>query len=157
MLNPIHMKKIFIGLFASVLLLSACKELIEIEMPNAKPILVVEGEVTTEMDSSFVRLTLSTNYYQSEAVPIVQTANVSVNGVPFIYVPSLQKYKPAAGFVGKTDSVYQISINYENKLYKGETILYPMFRVDSFFQIWKEASGPLQAGYSLSYRLLLLV
>jgi hypothetical protein len=69
------MKKIFIGLFASVLLLSACKELIEIEMPNAKPILVVEGEVTTEMDSSFVRLTLSTNYYQSEAVPIVQTAN----------------------------------------------------------------------------------
>ena len=151
MLNPIHMKKIFISLFASVLLLSGCKELIEIEMPNAKPILVVEGEVTTEMDSSFVRLTLSTNYYQSEAVPIVQTADVTVNGVPFIYVPSLQKYKPATGFVGKTDSVYQISINYENKLYTGETILYPMFRVDSFFQIWKEASGPLQAGYSLSY------
>ncbi|MCE2740775.1 MAG: DUF4249 domain-containing protein [Sphingobacteriales bacterium] len=145
------MKKIIIYILPLLLLIGACKEIVEIEITDADPILVVEGEVSTETDSSYVKLSLSTNYYAAGVAPIIKTASVSVNGIPFLFDPSQNRYKPFAGFVGKTDSVYQLNVNYENKIYTAQTTLYPMFRVDSFFQTWKEAQGFLPAGYSLSY------
>jgi hypothetical protein len=45
-------KYLFFGLILS---LAACKEKVEIEMPDSDPLLVVEGEVTTEIDSSFFK------------------------------------------------------------------------------------------------------
>jgi len=57
------MKKIIIYILPLLLLIGACKEIVEIEITDADPILVVEGEVSTETDSSYVKLSLSTNYY----------------------------------------------------------------------------------------------
>lgn len=141
-------KYLFFGLILS---LAACKEKVEIDMPDSDPLLVVEGEVTTEIDSSFVILTLSSNYYTADKSPIVTNANVSVNGVPFVYNPAKQKYLPAAGYVGKTDSIYTLNINANGQTYSAVTKLERMFRVDSFFQVWKEAEGFLPEGYALSY------
>ncbi|OYU97573.1 MAG: hypothetical protein CFE21_04575 [Bacteroidetes bacterium B1(2017)] len=145
------MKKIAYSFLATILLLGACKEQIDIETKDANPLLVVEGEVTTEVDSSYVKLSLSTNYFASLEIPIVKTATVTVNGVPFNFVPSQNVYRPASGYVGKTDSVYNLLVSYDNKTYTARTTLERMFRVDSFFQTWKEAEGFLPAGYSISY------
>ncbi len=151
MCKPATMKKIIVFILPVFLLVSACKEMVEIELKDANPVLVVEGEISTEIDSSYVKLSMSTNYYTAGIAPVVKTALVNVNGIPFLFDPSLQLYKPSAGFAGKTDSVYQLNINYNAKSYSAQTTLYPMFRVDSFFQTWKEAEGFLRAGYALSY------
>lgn len=145
------MKRIYFILFSASLLLFSCKEIIEIDMKDANPLLVVEGEVTTETDSSYVRLTMSSNYYSADPNPIVKDAVVSVNGQPFYFVPSLNLYKPAAGFTGKRDSIYTLQIDVNGKTYSAQTKLERMFRIDSFFQTWKEAGGFLPAGYALSY------
>jgi hypothetical protein len=131
--------------------LSSCKEQIEIEMKDANPLLVVEGEVSTELDSSYVKLSLTTNYYNAESAPIIKTATVSVNGVPFNFVPSQNLYRPASGYIGKTDSIYNLLVQYDNRTYSAKTTLERMFRIDSFFQTWKEKEGFLDAGYSVSY------
>jgi hypothetical protein len=145
------MKKIIISFLPLILLVGACKEIVEIDIKDANPILVVESEVSTETDSSYVKLSLSKNYYESGEMPVVSTAIVSINGVPFVFNPSLQLYKPSLGYVGKTDSVYQLNIRYDNKDYSAQSILHPMFRIDSFFQTFKAANGPLPEGYSISY------
>lgn len=145
------MKNIFFLLASSALLFGGCKEIVEIEMRDANPILVVESEITTETDSSFVKLSLSTNYYQPGEIPIVKNAQVSVNGVPFIFNPSLNVYKAAAGYKGKTDSIYQLEVLYDSKLYTAKSTLFKLFRIDSFFQTYKDAQGPIPAGFSISY------
>ena len=133
------------------LLLGSCKEKIKINIPDAAPLLVVESEVTTEMDSSFVRLTLSSNYFATADYPIISTASVSVNGAPFLFDAIKKLYKPAPGFVGKRDSTYKLLINYDGKTYTSTARLEPMFRIDSFIQKYKPASGFFKAGYALSY------
>jgi hypothetical protein len=145
------MKKTIYSLFITALLFVACKEKIDIQVGDRDPLLVVEAEVTTEIDSSYVKLSLSTNYFVAGLPPSVKSASVSVNGVPFVFIPSQDLYRPAKGYVGKTDSVYLLSISYNNKAYSATTKLERMFKVDSFFQTWKEAGGFLPAGYSISY------
>lgn len=145
------MKKFFLNIFLITLAFSACKEKVTIEMQDANPLLVVEGELTTETDSSFVRLSLSSNYYTATEPTMVKTAQVSVNGVPFFFDPTKNLYKPELGYVGKTDSTYNLLISYDSKIYTSTAKLERMFRVDSFFQTWKEAEGFLPAGYSVSY------
>jgi hypothetical protein len=145
------MKNILFSLMATVLILSSCKEKIDVQVQDRDPILVVEAEVTTELDSSYVKLSLSTNYFVAGNPPKVTNAVVNVNGVPFTYNPSQDLYRPSIGYVGKTDSVYSLSVNYDNKIYTASTKIERMFRVDSFFQTWKEAEGFLPAGYAVSY------
>jgi len=146
MKNYIHL-----SLFA-LLFLGACKEEIDIEIPNAEPLLVVEGSVTTEPDSSFIRLTLTSNYYSQDPYPIVKNAEVSVNGIPFSYVDSLKHYIAPTGYVGVVNTIYTLNIKYDNKTYNAVSKLEPMFRIDSFFQTWKEAQEPfLPAGWGVSY------
>ncbi len=144
--------RIIIFSLFSILIVS-CKEKIAIEIPNAEPLLVVESEVTTEMDSSFVKLSLSSNYYGSGAYPIVKNAVVSVNNVPFIYNETLKVYKPANGFIGVKNNVYKLNITHNAKVYTAQSTLEPMFRVDSIFQTWKgpELGGAIPAGWSISY------
>ncbi len=147
------MKKTLFILSIMALFLGACKEKINIEIPDAEPLLVVEGEVTTELDSSYVRLTLSSNYYSADPYPIVSNATVTVNNVPFVYNSASKRYQPAPGFIGTINTAYNLSIVYNNKTYTANTFLEPMFRVDSIFQTWKgpELGGAIPAGWALSY------
>jgi hypothetical protein len=145
------MNKFLIFSILFTLLVSSCKEKIDIQVADANPIVVIESEITTELDSSFVKLSLSSNYFSSLEIPIIKTANVSVNGVPFLFDPKLNLYKPLSGYIGKTDSIYNLLVSYDGKNYTSSAKLEKMFRVDSFYQTWKEAEGFLEAGYSVSY------
>jgi hypothetical protein len=145
-------KHLMILLGLTLLLMGACKEEIEIDIPDAEPLLVVEARVTTEKDSSKVVLTLTSNYYSKDPYPIVKNADVSINGIPFTYVDSLKYYVGPAGYTGVVNTLYTLQVKYNNKTYNSISKLEPMFRVDSLFQTWKEAEEPfLPAGWAISY------
>lgn len=143
------MKQLF-KLCMGVLLMASCKDPIVIDIPNNNPLLVVEGVVSSELDSSFVKLSLSSNYYASPNYKTVETAVVRVNGIDFIHKGS-GIYRPYDGFIGKVDSTYNLSINYEDKNYTSTSTMVPMFRVDSLSQTFKPKEGFLPEGYSISY------
>ncbi|MDZ4668671.1 MAG: DUF4249 family protein [bacterium] len=145
------MNKLSYIFFGLILSLAACKEKIEIAVPDSDPLLVVEGEVTTELDSSYVKLSLTSNYYSADQSPLVTNATINVNGVPFLYNAAKGKYIPNPGYIGKTDSSYSLNISANGKTFSAVTKLEKMFRIDSFFQVYKEAAGFLPAGFSLSY------
>lgn len=137
----------------SMLFIFSCSEKINLEIPNETPLLVVEGEVTNESDSSFVKLSLSRNYYSPDAPPIIENATVKVNNIPFVFDDTLKIYKGPIGFKGQINTTYSLLVEYDNKTYTAQTYMEPMFRVDSIFQTWKEAEfgGQLPAGWAVSY------
>ncbi|MBC7381561.1 MAG: DUF4249 family protein [Bacteroidia bacterium] len=138
-------------LLTALIFLGSCKEKTDIMVPGGDPLLVIESAVTTEIDSSYVKLTLSSNYFNAADYPVISKANVRINGVAFSFDPLKQLYKPGAGFVGKTDSVYNLLIEYNGKNYTSQSKLDKMFRIDSFFQTMKPKEGFLPAGFSVSY------
>lgn len=130
---------------------TSCTEVIEVDVPKNTVKLVVEGEITTETDSSFVKLTESVGYFDDQRpTPAVSNATVFVNGIPFLHTTN-GLYKPASPFVGVVGSVYNLSINYNGKKYTSSSLLEPMFQIDSIVPIFKEQEGFLEEGYTVKY------
>ena len=134
--------------------LFSCKEKIDLNVPGGTPKLVVEAELTTETDSSFVKLTKTSDYYSTAAYPVVSTAAVTVNDgvstVIFSYVGN-GIYKPTSPYVGVAGKTYSLKIVAEGTTYTSSAVLEPMFSVDSVFQVYKPKEGFLPDGYSINY------
>lgn len=149
---PQHMKKIpvFLLMLAAVVFTS-CEEVVDVDLPENTIKLVVEGQVTTETDSSFVRLTKTLAYFDNtSAVPLITDAVVTVNGVPFTH-DTLGVYRPVKGYVGVTGQVYNLKVTHEGKEYTSSATLEPMFRVDTIISVYKEKEAFIDAGYSVKF------
>lgn len=151
-----YMKK-YSYIYILVLLtgLFSCKEKIDLDVPGSTPKLVVEAELTTETDSSFVKLTKTSDYYSTLAYPVVSnavvTVNDGVNTVNYSYVGN-GIYKPASPYVGVTGKTYSLKIVLaDGTIHTSTAVLEPMFSVDSVFQVFKPKSGFIPEGFSINY------
>lgn len=140
-----------IVLFIALSILAvSCKEKVDIDIPDGDPKLVVEAEISTEVDSSFVRLTKSANYYSSADYLKVTDALVLVNSDTFYHV-SNGVYRPKSSYVGVVNTNYNLKIVSEGKTFTSSSFLTPMFRVDSLQQVFKPAQGFLKEGFTVKY------
>ena len=142
-------KNIF-TIIALLFAIASCKEEIKLDFPSSEKKLVVEAEISTEMDSSYVKLTMSADYYSTDPYPNVSSATVTVNGVNFPYVGN-GIYRAPSTYVGVTGTLYHLTINNNGSVYTAKSLLDPMFRVDSIFQVFKPAEGFFKAGYAINY------
>lgn len=146
------MKKInLILMLAALLSLTACEEVIDVDVPPNTVKLVVEGGVTTEPDSSFIRLTKSVAYFDNNTTtPMVTNATVLVNNDTFHHVAN-GIYKPAPGYTGVRGQVYSLKISVEGKQYTSSSILDPLFDIDSIISVYKPQEGFFDGGYTVKY------
>lgn len=128
----------------------SCKEEIELDIPGGEAKLVVEAEVTTETDSSYVMITKTANYYSTEPIPKVTNATVTVNGIVFSHTGE-GIYKPASPYTGVAGQTYDLKIVVDGNTYTSTSQLSKMFRIDSVFQVYKPKSGFIDAGWSINY------
>lgn len=151
-MHPTKMKTIknIFTVIAFLFAVASCKEEIKLDFPASEKKLVVEAEITTELDSSYVKLTMSADYYSTDPYPNVTTATVNVNGVNFGYVGN-GMYKPTPPYIGIKGQTYNLNINNNGSIYKATAVLEPMFRIDSIFQVFKPAQGFFKEGYSINY------
>jgi hypothetical protein len=133
------------------LMFTSCDEVIELDVPDNTEKLVIEGQITTEIDSSFVRVTKSVGYFNNtNAPPFITDALVDVKGIIFSHVGD-GIYKAPAGYVGTTGSIYNLKVQYQGAKYTSSTTLEPMFDVDTVVSYFKPASGFIEEGYAVAY------
>lgn len=135
----------------AVVLVQSCKEKIDLDIPGGAPKVVVEAEVTTETDSSYVKLTKTADFYSTAAYPVIPDATVTVNGIPFIHKGN-GIYRPASPYTGTIGQIYNLSISADGQTFTSSSVLEPMFRIDSIFQEFKPKQGFLDEGYSINYK-----
>ncbi len=144
------MKQLLYILFA-VVILSSCEQVIDVDLPPNTIKLVVEGQISTETDSSFVRLTKSLPYFDNtSATPLVTNAQVTVNGVNFLH-DTLGIYRPAKGYTGVTGTLYNLNIQHEGNTYTSASVLEPLFRIDTIIPVFKNEEAILESGYTVKY------
>ena len=129
----------------------SCMQEITLDIPNSGPLLVVQGEISTETDSSFINLTQTVSYYSSDPIPTVDNAIVSVNGIPFKSKGN-GIYKADAPFAGVINSIYHLNIVYKGTTYTASSQLDPMFNIDSVGDVYTSNGNGFRnrTGYLLS-------
>lgn len=137
-------------LFVISFTLVSCEQEIDIAIPASDNRVVIEAEVTTETDSSYVRITRTGDYYSTNSLPIVTNAIVEINGTPFLHIAN-GLYKPLGTFVGEVNKTYNLVVTHEGKTYKSTSTLTEMFKVDSVVPLFKPAEGFLDEGYTAVY------
>ena len=133
------------------LMFTSCEEVIDIDLPDNTQKLVVEGQITTEIDSSYVRITKSVGYFDNtNATPLITDAVIDVNGISFNHAGN-GIYKASSGYVGTTGTIYNLKVTHQGITYTSSSTLEPMFQIDTVVSYFKPASGFIEEGYAVAF------
>ena len=127
------MKKIYlyiILLFAT--LLSSCEEVVNVDLSNAEPKLVIEAiikwEKGTTGENQTIRLSLTNDFYTNEILPAngaIVTVTNSANVVfDFVQVPDTENYV-CNNFQPVLGETYRLEILYDGEIYTASNTLFP--------------------------------
>lgn len=136
---------------------SACTEKVDIDLSDYERKVVVEAEVSTETDSSYVKLTYSNNYFSGGDVEPITNATVKVIKNDHDSEWVLQHvgdglYEFQAAFRGVRDNMYHLSVTVDGKEYTADSYLQRMNTVlDSFQQTYYEETLFSDPGWAVTY------
>ncbi len=139
---------------AMVFVMSGCEEVIDVDLKEANPSLVVEAQITDSIAPFEIHLTTTKDFFSGKAAPAVTTADVVIAddagnsdvlhhiGNGFYRTDSLKK-----GVVGRR---YSLNINYNSKSYTASSVLAGGFSIDSVKYAFVKGSPIQPKGYYLT-------
>lgn len=133
---------------------SACEEVIDIDLNNADPKLVVEGWIYNTPGPYEIKLSKSTNYFDNATPPAVENALVIISENNIVF-DTLKMTKPGIyetqkimqGIVGAT---YRLKIFYNNEVYESIATMKPLAALDSITYRYESGSVFRDEGYYIS-------
>lgn len=139
-----HISRLFILLF----IITSCTEKIDIALDSSDTRLAVEGYLTSDTTTHWVRLTQSKDYYSSNPVTSVSNAVVKIidGSQSITLTENPQKpgyYETVPDFFGKAGHSYQLDINLENEIggqshYTSNSTLNPVGTIDSIQVVYND-------------------
>lgn len=119
--------------FSIALLMVSCEDVIEVNLPNLPPKLVIEASLNwfkgTTGNFQKIQLTLSAPYFDTE-VPPATNAQVSVtdsNNNTFVFTENQNTgVYITTDFIPKLNEEYTLHIVYQNETYTGKEVLKPV-------------------------------
>jgi len=137
-----------IAIFTLLITLSACTERIEIELDSTYERLVVEGHITTDTTTHWVRLTRSKDYYSSNPVSTISNAEVilddSDQSIQLTENPDKPGYyETPSDFYGLPGVIYNVAIQLPEEIGKSDTYnssceLRPVGEIDSIQVVYNQ-------------------
>lgn len=131
-------KKIILLVF--FLLLVACEEVIEVELDDADPQIVIEAKVSDNSDNNMVAITLSTDFYEPSEYDSLSQAEIVVseeNGESYVFTETSRGLYTSENLTASFGSVYSITVNYNDITYSAQSTLKQKLIIDSL-QITEE-------------------
>lgn len=124
-------------ILAALTALAACKKVVNVDLNNATPQIVIEGEVTNQRGPHVVRITRSVPFSSSNVFPPVTNADVyitdSTNGIVdhLSQVNSDSGVYLARGTVGVTQHTYVLTVTLDGKEYRAVSTMPKAVPLDS--------------------------
>jgi hypothetical protein len=139
---------------AALLSISACEKVIDVDLNDQPPRLVIEGNIEAKPDSpdssvQKIFLRLSANFFLNARTPVVNTASVKVLSdgleVPFAYNPQDSSYT-ATNFVARVGTTYTLQIDFNGERYEATETVPPFVAIDSLYFAFQEETTFADAG-----------
>ena len=121
------------GLFLFAAILSSCEEIIDINLKNAEPALVVEANISDVNELQYIYLSKTVQFGADNAPLRISGAKVTVKENNSL-VYNFTEFAPGiyrTNFRGKVGATYQLSIESEGKIYNATSIMPPKVILDS--------------------------
>jgi len=139
----------------SLFFLYSCTEKVEPKLDKTEERVVIEGLVSTEADSSYVRISRTASYFSNDEPPAIANATVEVSDGNTVFPLSYKGdgyYFFQPSFRGEAGKTYKLSVSVDGATYSSEAVLYPMFEVDTnIVATYKPAEGFIPEGYAITY------
>ena len=129
-------KKILV--IISLFILSACEEVIEVELDNADPQIVIEANISDDPTNNIVKITMSTDFYNPSEYENVSNAEIIVtapNGDTFNFAEQTSGNYTNQDLSAEVGSEYHISVKVDETTYKANSTLSTPIIVDSLRNI----------------------
>lgn len=140
-LRYLKMSLILVGTITII----SCEKVIEVNLREAEPRLVIEGNITTDASRNKVTLTTSGGYFDNSAVQPVKNAVVRVideNGNSEV----LQEVSPGEYYMnsitGSENTKYSIEVEVDGTIFTGEEYLPVAVPIDSLYYEIDDFSPP---------------
>jgi len=148
------MSKIITYLLLISIFTVGCQEVIDIDLNEGEPTLVVEGLITDQPGPYRVKLSLTTSYFDDESAPSVTTAIVIITENSSL-VDTLIQIKPGVYHTKKimqaaVGNTYDLLIRYDGESYESSTELKSVSDLDSLTYEFEEENIFLDEGYYVS-------
>jgi len=133
------MKKVFLFIIC-LGLFSACEDVVEVELEEAEPRLIVDAimqwEKGTDGASQTILLSRTRGFFEQEPLPI-SDATISVmkdSGEEFIFDEKNSGEYTTSNFIPEIEETYRLRIELDGKVYTAEETLKPVVEIDSIEQ-----------------------
>ena len=140
----------------TLVLFSGCEDVIELDLPDGEPQLVVDGWLTDQPGEKVVRLRYSANYFSDAPTPAATGALVwlhdALGPVDTLREEPLGSGDYKTGYVGRAGQTYTLYIRLPN----GESyasmpqVLKEVPKIDSIYARFKEETPVQDEGYYVS-------
>jgi len=157
-------------LFISFLLFSSCEKVIDLDLNNAEPIIVIEGNISDQTENQFVRISKTIPFTESNSFNGYAGAKVTVtppSGIPINFTEVSKGLYRSQRFRGTPGQTYKLEVLADGKLYTANsTMPLPVvpdsvgFKKLSFFgnsKIYPTVYYKDPAGVQNQYRYLLKI
>ncbi|MFD2163316.1 DUF4249 domain-containing protein [Paradesertivirga mongoliensis] len=129
-----HVVKIFfLGLAG--FLFASCEKVLDVELKDAAPIIVIEGVVTNRADSQIVKINRSVPFGEPNVFPDVTGALVTIKENPSGRVVTIRERRPgyymARNFTGRSGSTYELTVDVDGKIYTASSRMPNQVSIDS--------------------------
>ena len=147
----------FVGNFFLILILtgmfiSGCEKVIDVDLNEASPALVIQGNLSSDQKVAEVRLTMTTSYFDTLSPAKVSGAKVSLEddkGRKIVLPDTLKGVYAAFGLDPVYDTKYRLTVETKDNSFQAESVLNPPVIIDSVTWEYDEGSSFFDAGYYL--------
>lgn len=130
------MRNILICLTIFILLFTSCEEVINMDLNQASPRIVIEGNITDKLLPKTIKISESGNYFESKALlKQIQGATVSVTdnlNNTYVYTEQMPGIYQSGSYIGYYGNSYRLTINLNNKIFEAESTMPNAAKIDSF-------------------------
>ncbi|MFW6290414.1 MAG: DUF4249 domain-containing protein [Mariniphaga sp.] len=136
-----------------LLLLSGCEKVIDVDLSESEPAIVIEGNLSFGEGDLEVKVTKTGSYFSNEPTEKVKNAEVYLENGPAFNLKAKEigngLYK-LTGLPVNLNSVYRLTVKTDKEEYTGVSELNPLVKIDSLTYEYHSEQVFFEGGYRLS-------
>ncbi|HCE56867.1 MAG TPA: hypothetical protein DER09_03470 [Prolixibacteraceae bacterium] len=152
----LRMKNIFYLLILTFVF-SGCEKVIDVDLNDADPQIVIEGNVTADNGLAEVIISMTSSYFDTVPGLKISDAEVFVtdeDGKKFRFYETGPGIYRSFEMRPRTNTAYKLTVEANGEVYQAESTLKPTIAIDSVTWFYDEGTSFFDAGYYLNVYLL---
>ncbi len=131
-------------LFSIIITLFACQELIDLDLDQSEPRVVIEGKITNQPGPHKIKVSRTINYYDTAAIPPLSNAIVSLldesqNLIEqFTYFAEDSTFRSSENWAGEAGQTYIVNVEADGDTYQAKGKILENATLDSLYYLSSE-------------------